>query len=161
MDYDKLKTLLEMRDKGDITEEEYQREKAKLMAEDEPASAQGKSATQKPFFGLEENNYIMLMHLSQLAGWVVPLLGYILPVVMWITNKENSSNVDMHGKNIVNFTISFLIYTTIAGLLVILLIGIPALIVLGILWLIFIIMATIKAAAGEYWKYPMTIQFVK
>lgn len=160
MDYDKLKVLLEMREKGDITEEEYQREKAKLMAEGDSGSA-NKNVTQKPFLGLDENNYIMLMHLSQLAGWVVPLLGYILPIIMWVSNRENSEMVDLHGKNIMNFTISFLIYFIVAGLLVILLIGIPALIVLGVLWLIYVIIATVKAASGEYWKYPLSIQFIK
>ncbi|MDD3079348.1 MAG: DUF4870 domain-containing protein [Paludibacter sp.] len=158
MDYDKLKLLLEMREKGDITEEEYQREKAKLMGEDEPKSS---AVGQKPLWGLEENNYIMLMHLSQLAGWVLPLLGYVLPILMWILNKENNPNVDKHGKNIVNFTISYLIYTIVAGLLVLLVVGIPILIVLGILMLVYIIIAAVRAASGQYWKYPMTIEFVK
>lgn len=158
MDYDKFKTLIELRKNGDITEEEFQREKAKLMNDD---TLKNDTITQKPLFGLEENNYLMLMHLSQLAGWLVPLLGYALPIIMWMFNKDNNANVNLHGKNIINFTISFFIYLTVSSILIILLIGIPLLIVLGIIWLIFIILATVKAANGEYWKYPFTIEFIK
>ncbi|HRZ98933.1 MAG TPA: DUF4870 domain-containing protein [Paludibacter sp.] len=158
MDYDKFKSLLELKKNGDITEEEFEREKAKLMNED---PVKNQTNTQKPLFGLEENNYLMLMHLSQFAGWIVPFLGYAMPVIMWFLNKDTNANVDRHGKNIINFTISFLIYFGISTILVFLLIGIPILIALGIMGMVFIIMATIKAANGEEWKYPLTIEFIK
>lgn len=158
MDYNKLKILSELRRNGDITEEEFAREKAKIMNEDGNSHS---SVSQKPLFGLDENTYLMLMHLSQFAGWLVPFVGYIVPFVMWLTNKDSNENVNQHGKNILNFTISFCIYTTIAGILVILLIGIPFLIILGSFWLIFIIVATIKASNGIYWRYPFTINLLK
>ena len=158
MDYEKLKTLLELRKNGDITEEEFEREKTKLINEN-PSGNQ--TFSQKPLLGLEENNYLMLMHLSQFAGWVVPFLGYAIPIILWMINKDNNANVDRHGKNIINFTISFFIYIGISSILVIVLIGIPILIVLGIICMIFIIMATVKAANGEEYKYPFTIEFIK
>lgn len=155
MKYENLKILDELRQKGSITEEEYQREKAKILNEDDKSFSY---ATKKPLFGLEENAYLMLMHLSQFAGVFVPFLGYIAPVLMWITNKDENANVDKHGKNILNFTISFLIYSVILAITII---GIPLLIVLGILYLIFVIVGTIKANNGEYWRYPLTIEFFK
>lgn len=158
MDYDKLKTLSELRRNGDITEEEFEREKSKLLNEDTNTHS---NITQKPLLGLDENTYLMLMHLSQFAGWIIPFFGYVVTIVMWMLNKDSNENVNTHGKNILNFTISYCIYTTIAGILVILLIGIPILIVLGSLWLIFIIVATIKASNGEYWRYPFTIDLIK
>ncbi len=158
MDYEKLKTLLDLRKSGDISEEEFEREKAKLMNE---VPSNNQSVTQKPLFGLEENNYLMLMHLSQFAGWVIPFLGYAIPIFMWLTNKDTNANVDRHGKNIINFTISFFIYVAVSFILVFLLIGIPILIILGVITVIFIIMAAVKAANGEEYKYPFTIEFLK
>lgn len=158
MKYEDLKILDELREKGSISEEEYQQEKAKLLNEQENAFS---STAKKPLFGMEENTYLMLMHLSQFAGWIIPFLGYILPVVMWITNKEHNANVDKHGKNIINFTISYLIYTSVAALAIILVIGVVILPILGVLIVVAIIMASIKANNGIYWKYPLTIEFLK
>jgi len=156
--YEKLKKIEELKEKGTITEEEFQREKEKILNEE---SKQPTTVTKQPLFGLQENAFLMLMHLSQFAGWILPGLGFILPIAMWLTNKDDNENVDKHGKNILNFTISYFIYAAIAGILVIIAIGLVLLVVLGIVVTIAIIIAAVKANNGEYWKYPMTIEFVK
>ena len=153
MKYEDLKILDELREKGSITEEEYQREKEKILNDNNSFNV-GK----KPLFGIMENTYIMLMHLTQFAGVLIPLAGFIVPILMWITNKDNNANVDLHGKNILNFIISFAIYAAVATITII---GIPVAIIIGILYIIFVIIATVKANNGEYWKYPLTIQFIK
>lgn len=155
MKYEDLKILDELREKGSITEEEYQREKAKILND---AASSSSSPGSKPLFGLAENAYLMLMHLSQLLGVLLPLAGFVAPVIMWITNKDTNANVDLHGKNILNFTISYLIYSAVLAITII---GIPLLFVLGILYLVFVIMAAVKANNGEYWRYPFIIQFFK
>lgn len=155
MKYENLKILDELREKGSITEEEYQREKAKILNEDENRFS---SSAKKPLFGMEENSYLMLMHLSQFAGLILPLLGFFVPLLMWITNKDENGNVDLHGKNILNFIISYLIYSVVLAITII---GIPLLIVVGILYVVFIIVASVRANKGEYWKYPLTIEFIK
>ncbi|MDD4778320.1 MAG: DUF4870 domain-containing protein [Fermentimonas sp.] len=154
MKYEDLKILDELREKGSITEEEYQREKEKILNDNSTSFNVGK----KPLFGMMENTYIMLMHLTQFAGVLIPLAGFIVPILMWITNKDNNVNVDLHGKNILNFMISFAIYAAVAAITII---GIPVAVIIGILYIVFVIIATVKANNGEYWKYPMTIQFIK
>lgn len=157
MKYEDLKILDELREKGSITEEEFQREKAKILNE-QYNSADGETAFKKPLFDLEENTYLMLMHLSQLAGLVVPLIGFIIPVVLWLTNKDVNEKVNINGRNILNFMISYTIYAVI---LCITIIGIPLAVILGIVYVVFVIVASIKANNGESWKYPMTIEFIK
>lgn len=155
MKYEDLRILDELREKGSISEEEYQREKEKILNErGNTFSDTGK----KPLFGLEENTYLMLMHISQFAGVILPVAGFIIPILMWITNKEYDSKVDLHGKNIVNAMISYTIYAIVLSITVI---GIPVAIVLGVLYAVFIVIAGVKANNGEYWKYPFTIQFIK
>ncbi|MGI6047840.1 MAG: DUF4870 domain-containing protein [Petrimonas sp.] len=156
MKYEDLKILDELREKGSITEEEYQREKTKIL--DDTTSSSSSFGGSKPLFGLGENTYLMLMHISQLLGLLIPLGGFVAPVLMWITNKDTNANVDLHGKNILNFTISYLIYTAVLAITII---GIPLLFVLGIIYVIFLIMAAVKANNGEYWRYPFIIQFFK
>lgn len=109
--------------------------------------------------GMATNTYLMLMHLSQFAGYIVPFLGFVAPIIMWAINKDKNEEVDKHGKNILNFIISWVIYAAVSFLLVFVIIGIPLLVLLGALQVVFIIIATIKANSNEYWKYPLTIPF--
>lgn len=53
-----------------------------------------------------------------------------------------------------------LIYTAVAAILCIVLIGIPILILLYILNIVFVIIASIKASEGQLYRYPMTIRFL-
>ncbi len=149
MKYENLKILDELRSKGSITDEEYQREKEKVLNDlhDDNNS--------NPLWGIDENLYLVLMHVSQLVTWL------IIPLIMWITNKDQNANVNKHGKNILNFSISFAIYFLISSLLIFVVIGILTTILLSILYFAFILIATIKAAKGEYWKYPLSIEFIK
>ncbi|MCH7534338.1 MAG: DUF4870 domain-containing protein [Bacteroidetes bacterium] len=110
-------------------------------------------------WGMEINKFCMLMHFSQLAGYVVPMAGLILPIVMWATNKDQSELVDRHGRNIFNWMLSSFIYMVIGMMLIIILIGIPMLIGVVILSLIFIIIGAIKANEGVVFKYPLAIPF--
>ncbi|MDD4632951.1 MAG: DUF4870 domain-containing protein [Proteiniphilum sp.] len=155
MKYEDLKILDELREKGSISEEEYQNEKRKILNDEGDTRS---NYNKKPLFGLTENSYLMLMHLSQFAGVIIPLAGFIVPILMWIANKETNANVDIHGKNILNFMISFVIYAAVFTITVI---GIPLAIVVGIIYVVFVILASVKANNGEYWKYPFTIQFIK
>jgi uncharacterized protein len=103
----------------------------------------------------------LFLHLSLLAGFIVPLAGLITPIVIWQLKKNELPDLDVHGKNIVNWIISDLIYMAIGYLLMFVLIGIPVLIALGIISVIFPIIGGIKANNGEVWRYPLTIRFVK
>jgi len=69
--------------------------------------------------------------------------------------------VDEHGKEVINFQISITIWFIIAGIFVILLIGIPVLIALAVLQLVFVIIGAIKADSGILYHYPLTIRFIK
>lgn len=111
---------------------------------------------------MEENTFLMLMHLSLLAGFIIPLAGIALPIVMWATNKDHSAKIDQHGKVIFNWMISSLIYFVISLILMFVIIGFFSLIALIIVNFVFIIIGAVKANNnGELWPYPLSIQFFK
>ncbi len=114
----------------------------------------------KPW-GMEEKTFLMLMHLSQLAGFIFPGAGLVLPIVMWATNKDEYPEVDRHGKAILNWMISLLIYTIVCVILIFVVVGIFAIFALMIISLIFIILAAVKANEGKLWEYPLSIKFFK
>ena len=80
---------------------------------------------------------------------------------MWATNKDQSENINKHGKVVLNWVISSTIYCVVAFMLIALVIGVPLLIGLCITSLVFIVIGAIKANNGELWPYPISIKFFK
>ncbi len=117
--------------------------------------------TKEQPWGIELNTFLMLMHLSQLAGFIIPFGGLILPIVMWATNKDKFGEVDKHGKVIINWILSALIYGFICFILTFVIIGVFGYIALAIAGLVFIVLGAIKANQGELWQYPLSIKFLK
>ncbi len=75
--------------------------------------------------------------------------------------KEETPALDAHGKMVVNWLISSVIYFAVSAVLSIILIGFLGLIALGIMSIVFPIIGGIKANNGELWEYPLTIKFLK
>jgi len=105
--------------------------------------------------------WAMFLHLSLLLGYFIPIAGLIAPILIWQLKKSDLPDLDAHGKVVVNWIISGLIYGGIGFLLLFVLIGLFILIPLGILFIVFPIIGGIKANDGEVWKYPLSIRFLK
>jgi hypothetical protein len=108
-----------------------------------------------------ERNWAMLCHLSAFAGFFFPFGGIIGPLICWLTRKDESQWVDQNGKASLNFQLSILLYIILAIPLVIIIIGIPIIAILGTLKIICIIIASVKAAKGEEFRYPLSIPFIQ
>ena len=103
----------------------------------------------------------VLCHATALAGFFVPWAGHILgPLIVWLAKRNDSTEIDAHGKESLNFQISMLIYDAIAAILCFVLIGIPILIALWILNTVFVIIASVKASEGTLYRYPFTIRLI-
>lgn len=145
---DELFKLQQLRDKGTISNDEFEFQKSRLM---EP----------KPALDLDVKQWSVLLHLSQLLNLVTGFGGIIAPIVIWMLFRDQSPVIDQHGKNIINWWISSFIYGVVSAILCFVIIGIPLLIILAMLTVLFPIIGAIKAGNGEVWKYPMTIAFLK
>ncbi len=110
----------------------------------------------------EDNQMLVMTHLSQLLDLVTGIGGFIVPLILWLTQKDKVAGMDMHGKMILNFQISLFIYSLISIPLIILFgLGIVLLIVIGLIALIFPILNAIKVSNGEMPYYPLSIEFLK
>ena len=98
----------------------------------------------------DERQMGLFLHLSQLANIILFPLGIVVPIILWQTQKEKIPALDEHGKMVVNWMISHLIYAVVSFVLVFVIIGI-----------IFPIIGAVKANNGELWQYPLTIKFLK
>ena len=106
--------------------------------------------------------WTVLCHATALAGFFVPWAGHILgPLIVWLAKRGDSPEIDVHGKESLNFQISMLIYSLIAGVLCLVLIGFVLLGILHILNLVLVIIASIQAGEGKLYRYPISIRLIK
>jgi uncharacterized Tic20 family protein len=103
-------------------------------------------------------NWAVLSHLSAFVMFLgIPAV--VGPLVAWLLKKEDPY-LDSHGKEAVNFNISFLIYGAVSAILIIFVIGLILLPLVFVTWFVLVIVASVKAGAGEYYEYPFTIRFI-
>ena len=125
-----------------------------------PVPPAGGPPPQQPLPPEQERLWAMLAHLlSFVAAYIA--LGFVAPLIILIIFGPRSAYVREHAVESLNFNLSWLIYAIVAGILAILLIGIPILVVLGIAYVILVIIASIRANNGQLYRYPATIRFVK
>ncbi|MEL6812241.1 MAG: DUF4870 domain-containing protein [Bacteroidota bacterium] len=105
---------------------------------------------------------LAVTHLSQLLYYITGFGGLIVPLILWLTQKEKMEGMDEHGKSIVNFQLT---------LILIFILSIPGIFLfgLGILGFIYVacigfiipIVNAVKAYNGESPTYFSTIRFIK
>lgn len=106
--------------------------------------------------------WCVLCHASALSGIFLHVFGHIFgPLLVWLLKRSESPEIDSHGKESLNFQLSMLIYNLIAGVLILVFIGIPLLILLYLANIVLVIIASIRAGDGQFYRYPMTIRFMK
>ena len=104
----------------------------------------------------------MLCHLAALAAFTgIPFGNVLGPLIVWLMKREDSTFIDTHGKEAVNFQISVTIYAVIGLVLLLAVIGFVLLPVLLVVTVITLISASIRASNGDSYRYPLNIRFIK
>ena len=91
-------------------------------------------------------------------GCDLGIFGFIAPLFIWLSERDEHCFVDAHGRAAMNYQISFLIYLTGLCVTFIGLFLVPVLIVVHV---IMSIIGTVRASRGEPWVYPIAIAFLK
>lgn len=95
----------------------------------------------------------IVMHALCLVGF--PIIG---PLIVWLMKKDQSPYLDQQGRELLNFQVSYLIYTFVAVLLCFVLIGVPLLFAIAVATLVLTIIGIVKAAEGVIYRFPLTIR---
>ncbi len=111
---------------------------------------------------LETNNQLLVLtHLSQLLTYVTGFGGLIVPLVIWLTSKDRVVGMDEHGKAIINFQLTMLLFTILSIPAILLFgLGILSLIFIGIIAFVLPIVNAVRASNGESPSYFMTLLFI-
>lgn len=112
----------------------------------------------------EERNMGMLTHLLAI------FTGFVAPLVIWLVKKDGSPFLDHHGKEAVNFQITYFLITLCTGAasMVIgiitmglgMLLIIPVYLALFVLALVWEVQACTAASRGEWHRYPVCFRFI-
>src|SRR3954451_4570435 len=106
--------------------------------------------------------WTILCHASALFGVFLHFPGHLLgPLVVWLAKRDDSPEINAHGKESLNFQISMLLYNAIAVVFCLVLVGFFFLAVLWVLNAVFVVVASIQASDGKLYRYPMTIRFIE
>ena len=127
----------------------------------------------------EEKTWGLLAHLLTFSGFLIPLGSVIAPLVVGVLKKD-SDFVRHHAWSALNFQLNLLIHEVMAaGLALVAIAGIRngvmelsgvgtpvltliALYVLAIVAALFVpVLAGIRARAGKFFRYPLTVRFLK
>jgi uncharacterized Tic20 family protein len=120
----------------------------------------------------DQRQWAMFAHLSAIAGAILTSgVGgwgtFLGPLIIWLVKKDTMPFVDDQAKEALNFNITVAIVFFALWVLVFvtlgigLVIAIPAWFVIGIAWLVFTIIAAIKANDGVAYRYPFSVRLVK
>jgi len=109
----------------------------------------------------DEKNLGMALHLSNLAGLVVPYGGLVVPLVIWLLNREKSRFIEKQGWLWLNACVSYVIYSLPIGFLCFIVIGIPLAVALLAVWVVGSIRAALAAQKGEFQDYPLVLKLFK
>ncbi|MGH7292935.1 MAG: DUF4870 domain-containing protein, partial [Myxococcota bacterium] len=102
-----------------------------------------------------QRDYVLWMHLSMFATvLVLPALGAVIPMLMWLTRREQSAFIDDHGRELANVLITGAILT--ATLPWIPVAGWIALAIWYLITAVNIIRGARAGRRGEYFRYPVT-----
>jgi uncharacterized Tic20 family protein len=96
----------------------------------------------------DERQWAMLGHIGQVV------VGFIAPLVVYLSKKDESAFCRHHGAQALNFGITQAVYSVINFILVFLIIGFVTWPVQAIAAIVFMIMAGMAANRGEYYRYP-------
>ena len=104
-----------------------------------------------------QENERLLAILSHILCLVVGL-GFIPPLIIYLLKKDESAYVAAHAKESLNFQLTLLIACV---LLFISIVGIFFIWVIGLLNLVLVIIATIRAADNELYRYPFSLRLLR
>lgn len=107
-------------------------------------------------------NLAIWCHLSSFALYLgIPFGNLIGVLVFWLINRDRSEFIDWHGREALNFQITLVIYSAIALLLSLVLIGLLLFPLLMLFHIVLTVIAAVRAGEGREYRYPFTLRLIQ
>ena len=127
----------------------------RVIAEDAARAAAQNTASAA--VSADDANLAMLAHLLSIV------FGFIAPLIIWMISKDQPQKgfVADQAKEALNFQITVIIALCIAGVLMVVFIGIFLVPMILVVNFVLCILAGLKAREGVAYRYPFTLRLLK
>lgn len=109
----------------------------------------------QPMSPADEKTWSILVHLGGLLfAWLAPLIGYV-------ALKDRGPFVRAHVVTALNFQLTLLIVYVVGVVTSLFFVGLLVILAAAVVSVVFSIIAAVAASNGQYYRYPLTIDFVR
>lgn len=112
---------------------------------------------QQPPGAVSESDAKMWSLGAHLGGF---LLSWVVPLVIYLVYRDRSPFIRQHAAEALNFQIALFVAYVVSVLLMVVLVGFFTFAATAVLSLIFAIMASVAAANGQPYRYPLTLRII-
>jgi uncharacterized Tic20 family protein len=115
--------------------------------------------TSLPTYSSSDRLWSIFCHLSFLLG--LGVISFVFPLAVYLAMKRDSPFVAHHAREALNFHLSLLLYVLLCVPLFLIIVGgvlVGAVMIFG---LVCSIIAAVHCSNGVYYRYPLTIHFVR
>lgn len=120
-----------------------------------PPPANPYASTPQPMSPTDEKTWSILVHLGGIVfAWLAPLIGYIVL-------KDRGPFVRAHSVAALNFQLTLLIAYVVGVVSSLFFVGIFLLLAAAVVGVVFSVIAAVAASNGQYYRYPLAIDFVR
>lgn len=115
----------------------------------------------------DERLWAMIGHLSAFSAFVTGIGCIVGPLIVWLVKKDTLPFAADQAKEALNYNITVAIAFVALVLFSIITLGIglviayPVGVLLWLAWIVFTVIAAIKANEGVAYRYPFTLRLVK
>jgi uncharacterized Tic20 family protein len=105
-----------------------------------------------------ERGLAALTHLSGLAGYLIPLGGILVPIVIWMVKSESTAIANIAKQAIILNVVTFVaIILGIVMIMTVILLPVGILLIcgMGLFAIVLPIVGAVKASSGVYFRYPV------
>ncbi|ROP63954.1 DUF4870 domain-containing protein [Curtobacterium sp. PhB115] len=109
----------------------------------------------KPMSPEDQRLWATLTHIGGI------FFNFVAPLVAYLVLRDRGGFIREHTRAALNFHITMAIAYVVSGILTIVLIGLFLLPAIAIVTIVFGILAAVAANSGQFYRYPLTIEFIK
>jgi uncharacterized Tic20 family protein len=120
-----------------------------------PPSAYGAAPQPQPMSPADEKLWATLVHLGGL------FFGFLAPLVGFLVLKDRGPFVRAHTATALNFQLTLLIAYVVGFATAFFIVGFLIILAASVLAIVFGILAAVATNNGQYYRYPLTIEFVR
>ena len=104
----------------------------------------------------EERGLAAITHLSGLAGYLIPLGGVLVPIIIWIVKQESAVVAGIAKQALLLNLVVYVLFAVTAVLwITIILLVVLFWVALAIVAIALPIVGAVKASDGDYYRYPV------